>query len=220
MRIVPEHKAKIKIGEEFERLTVAGRPFYIGGSKQMVVCQCTCGNYAAVIERSVRSGATRSCGCLRKEVTGVKTLTHGQAGTRLHHTWKNMRQRCENRKCGHWPRYGGRGIQVCEEWKQFAAFYEWSMRNGYQDNLTIERIKNNLGYSPGNCRWATMPEQMKNKRNNRFLTAFGETRIMADWLRDERCTVSLAGLRQRLDRGMSVEDALTTTGSMRWPHGV
>lgn len=91
--------------------------------------------------------------------------THGLSLTRIYKCWADMKQRCLNKKHKWYPKYGGRGITVCDEWLEFPAFYEWAIANGYSDNLTIERIDNDKGYYPGNCKWATQQEQSMNKRH-------------------------------------------------------
>ncbi len=121
----------------------------------------------------------------------------------------SMKNRCTNPKAINYQDYGGRGISVCEEWQTLAGFAEWALANGYENHLTIERENNDLGYLPSNCRWATMFDQNRNKTNSRLLTAFGETKVMQDWPNDPRCTISFGGLRRRLEKGWSDEDAVS-----------
>lgn len=109
-------------------------------------------------------------------------LKHGQCGTRLYNIFRGMKKRCYNKNCKDFYKYGGRGITVCDEWKDsFQAFYDWSIANGYFDNLTIDRIDNNKGYSPDNCRWVDIKTQSNNTRKNVFLTYNGETMTLAEW---------------------------------------
>lgn len=223
MRIVPEQRAKIKIGEEFERLAVMGRSFYMkmnGVTRSHVVCECKCGEILVTQNRHLLSQNTQSCGCLNKDRVLEANRTHGESRSKLYDVWQAMRRRCENERDENYWRYGGRGIAVCDEWKEFVPFREWAMASGYAVGLTIERVNNDLGYSAGNCRWATRRDQTRNTRHNRRLTAFGETQLLADWVRDARCVVTSAGLRYRLNRGMAMELALTKTPQGKSQRGI
>lgn len=104
--------------------------------------------------------------------------------TRLYHIWSTMKARCNNPNNDHFHNYGGRGIKVCSDWIKFDPFYEWSMSNGYSDNMTIDRIDYNGDYTPENCRWITHKEQNLNKRNNRLITYRGETKTLSQWSED------------------------------------
>lgn len=107
--------------------------------------------------------------------------SHHGRGTRLYSIWKAMKVRCYNLNFKAYPRYGGRGITVCEEWlHDFPAFRAWAMVNGYRDDLTIDRIDNKKGYSPDNCRWATYKQQANNTRRNILITIDGETASVAE----------------------------------------
>lgn len=109
-------------------------------------------------------------------------IIHGKRHTRLYRIWANIKTRCLNPNDHHYGRYGERDITVCDEWKNdFQAFYDWSMSHGYADDLTIDRIDNDKGYSPDNCRWVTVSEQNQNKRNVILLTYNGETHSAAEW---------------------------------------
>lgn len=121
----------------------------------------------------MRKGNTKSCGCLHNDSARIRFSKHGKSGTRLNAIWKAMNQRCSNPLDKNYDRYGGRGIFVCEEWRDsFQAFYEWAMANGYDENAptgqcTIDRIDNDKGYSPDNCRWVTMKTQRNNRMDSR-----------------------------------------------------
>lgn len=138
------------------------------------------------------------------------SYVHGDGQmTRLYRAWIGMRQRCYNKREPNYINYGARGITVCDEWRNFTAFKKWAMENGYNDSLSIDRIDNNKGYEPSNCRWATCREQVRNRRDNIQITAFGETKILVEWLEDERCPVEYATLYSRIERGWEAERAIT-----------
>lgn len=169
-------------GQRFERLVVIERSG-IGNSGSVVWrCLCDCGKETHVLGTSLRMGNTRSCGCLIAESTSARARTHGLSKTRLYKIWDGMRGRCTNPNRREYKDYGGRGITVCTEWdKEFMAFHDWSMENGYSDNLTLDRIENDGPYSPENCRWATRKTQSDNTRLTVHITVNGETRNIEEW---------------------------------------
>lgn len=125
-------------------------------------------------------------------------------------TWEGMRQRCYNQNSKDYPRYGGRGITVCEEWlRSYEAFYAWVLTQHPPPGHSLDRIDVNGNYEPENCRFASPRTQSNNRRATIFLTAFGETKPASLWLEDPRCTVSKFGLYNRLNNGLSPEEALT-----------
>ena len=125
---------------------------------------------------------------------------------RLYSIWRKMHFRCESESHVHYWNYGGRGIKVCEEWNSFVNFCVWAMSNGYQDDLTLDRIDNDGNYEPSNCRWATEETQMNNKRTNVFLTVNGETHTVAEWGRIMNVDHRL--ISKRLKRGWTAEKAI------------
>jgi hypothetical protein len=124
--------------------------------------------------------------------------THGYSGTPLYAVWNAMIARCYRPSQDRYPYYGGRGITVCDEWKIPANFLAWAVAHGYQPGLQIDRKDNDGPYSPENCRWATRIEQRNNTTLNTFVTAFGETKTLAQWERDPRCGVKRQALWMRL----------------------
>lgn len=153
---------------------------------------------------SGRSTRCRSC-----VIRSIAT-THGGFGTRLYECWDHMKQRCHNSNYPGFKDYGERGILVCPEWREsFVVFRDWALSNGFAEGLEIDRIDVDKGYQPDNCRWVTELIQARNKRNTRWLTAFGETKRLVEWVEDCRCVVTYRSLNHRIRRGMSPEDALT-----------
>jgi hypothetical protein len=110
----------------------------------------------------------KSCNCKWRYLQKIGLKEHGDSQKRLYHIWKNTNQRCNNKKYPRYEDYGGRGIERCKEWDDYLVFKKWALENGYKENLTIDRIDNNKGYSPENCRWTTQKENNRNKRSNKL----------------------------------------------------
>lgn len=155
---------EIESGAVFGRLTVISPNGSIRNYRAYL-CRCACGNEVTVISASLRSGNTKSCGCLGLETKQTNKIKHGESHkTRLYSCWSDMRNRCNctNRKA--YKYYGGRGIKVCKEWDDYNTFKIWATNNGYADNLTLDRINPDGNYKPANCRWITIQEQQRNRR--------------------------------------------------------
>ena len=149
------------------------------------VCKCDCGNMKTVRSDSLLCGAIKSCGCLKRkqdEINLVKNHRHKMSGTRIYWEWQGMKSRCYNKNDARYAEWGGRGITVCDEWRNsFESFCDWAMSHGYQDDLTIDRIDNEGNYCPENCRWATQQEQSRNRRSNVNITIGNSTRTLTEW---------------------------------------
>lgn len=216
--IVPEAKRLVQPGQKFSRLTVAGVPFrykFPGGhSGQLVVCECECGKFGIPCVHALIAGKVKSCGCLKGRGT------HGNSEHRVYKIFHGMKARCYNPNTESYYLYGQRGITICDEWlNDFGAFFTWAINSGYDDTLSIDRIDNSKGYSPDNCRWATPKEQTDNRSICKPLTAFGETKLVRDWARDDRCIVSGTTLTYRLRDGMGLVEAMTTRAFRRHGNG-
>lgn len=122
------------------------------------LCECECGNYVIVPGRNLREGKTKSCGCLRRDLAKTRATKHGLCGEKLYNIYAQMKRRCNKPSCKDYKWYGGKGIKICDEWKEAQAFYIWAVNNGYRDGLSIDRIDSNKNYSPDNCRWITISE--------------------------------------------------------------
>lgn len=170
--------------DKYGRLTVVSQAEdYVspsGNRHKAFLCRCDCGNEVVVLKEHLTSGRQKSCGCLRHE---NGRPTHQETGTRLYRIWGNMVNRCTNPNNPAWRNYGKRGISVCDEWKNYEFFRDWALANGYSDNLTIDRINNNDGYNPGNCRWVNTFVQANNTRRNHEITYDGETHTISEWAR-------------------------------------
>ena len=202
-------KAKDLTGQKFGKLTVIKRAHSHGNSKSIYwLCYCDCGNKDVEVRGScLTSGHTTSCGCyISERLTKVNTR-HGGFGTRLYNIWQGMKKRCYKENDKDYKNYGGRGIQIYDEWKEdFACFREWALNNGYQDNLTIDRVDNNKNYEPSNCRWTTIQIQNNNRRNNKLLTIGNKTQTMAEWGRE--LNISDDTISSRLFNGWTCLEAL------------
>ena len=177
-------KCRDLTGQRFGRLTVIGLSER-QSRKTYWICQCDCGNVSEHRSDGLLSGAIKSCGCYKKEVSAEnvsKNHTHKQSGTRIYRIWQGIKSRCFDINDKRYERYGGRGITVCDEWKNnFLAFYQWARANGYKENLTIDRIDNNGNYSPENCRWATAKEQANNRSTNVHYKIGNVTKLLSEW---------------------------------------
>ena len=187
-------------GKRFGKWTVLSRADN-KGTETMWNCVCDCGCSRAVSGNNLRSGCSKSCGC--------SFLKHGKKGTRLYNIWGGMKARCYRKSHVWYKRYGGRGITVCDEWlNDFQAFHDWAMANGYEDNLTIDRIDNNKGYQPDNCRFVTQAQQVRNRCNSQKAVINGEEKSLYEWA--EMYGLSYQTVYRRCERGWRGSDLIKT----------
>lgn len=197
-------------GDVFGRWTVLGEAENRGvgqRARRYVLCRCACGNVKEVRFGHLRDGLSQSCGCLSKRGF-VHGATKGGKRTNTYTTWHSMKARCLNPNNASYINYGGRGITISYRWRKFENFL--ADMGERPAGKSLERIDNNKGYSPENCRWATSEEQNRNTRQNRILTFKGESCCLKEW--SEKIGIKYTTLRTRLDAlNWSVEKALTTS---------
>lgn len=171
-------------GDRFGQLLVIAEVQPDKYSHKRYLCQCDCGDEVVVVKSQLTSGRTKSCGCYQRRRARETHIKHGGCGERLYSVWKSMRQRCYNPNSADYHNYGGRGIEICAVWSGddgFSRFREWAEASGYAPGLEIDRINNNEGYAPENCRWVTKNVQANNKRNNIVVECGGVTRTVSQW---------------------------------------
>lgn len=207
----PFQSRQIVVGKAYGRLTVlaVGR---LKPRKFYAVCECACGSgLRRTRADGLANGTITSCGCARREVT----TRHGLWRHPLYNTWRNMVRRCEDPRNKRYQDYGGRGIAVCERWRNLPAFVE-DMAPSWEPGLEIDRLDNDGPYSPDNCRWATHAEQARRKRNLRYVTIGGATKTAAEWARENGVNYSTALSRIRTGWD-SVEAVTSREDARRYP---
>ena len=173
-------------GMKFNRLTVLKLHERTEKRRYMWLCKCDCGNEKVVSGEHLKNGHTKSCGCYKNELVKNINMKTGLSQSKLFYAYHNMHSRCERKNNEYYKLYGGRGISVCEEWSGkngFENFAKWSLENNYEECLQIDRIDNNKGYSPSNCRWVDRIEQANNKRNTMYISVNGEIDTVAKMAR-------------------------------------
>lgn len=192
-------------GQRFGRLVVQQATEKRRQGCVIWLCICDCGKQVEAKSGALQSGNTKSCGCLRSDSTKRTKTIHGRAHTRIAHVWTAMNQRCFNQSNKSYPDYGGRGIAVCDEWRDsFEAFYDYVSKLPHfgEPGYSLDRINNEGNYEPGNIRWATRTEQSQNRRNSMTATYNGETRTIKEWA--DVLQVSYDTIYHRVKRGKSI----------------
>ena len=196
-------KTKDLTGKKFGKLTVI--KFHHTNHNKYWLCKCECGNETIVRGSSLTNGGTTSCGCGKQQLNGASK-------ERLYSVYNSMIQRCENPKSNRYNNYGGRGIKVCDEWKNnYFAFRKWAYENGYNENATygkctIDRIDVNGNYEPDNCRFVDMKTQAHNRNSNVKIKYNGEIHTLTEWA--NILDVTPTTLFHRYERGWSVDNML------------
>lgn len=191
-------------GRLFGRLLVIG----LNGKRKRCYywnCKCTCGTIKAVASTALSSKRVVSCGCWRIEKTIENRKTHGLSGSRVYRIWCKILERCRNPKSRIYHRYGGRGITVCDRWLKFDNFIS---DMGHDNGSEIDRINNDLGYEPGNCRWVNRSQNCRNKSNNHRVEFRGEVRCIVEW--EEYLGFPKRTIKNRLRLGWTMDKALST----------
>lgn len=175
---------------------------YIAGHKKRRsawLCKCDCGNETIVTTDKILSGHTKSCGCLK--------MKYFILNRRIFRIWCNMQKRCTDKSRKDSKYYYGKGVKVCKEWEIYENFQSWALKNGYSDDLTLDRIDNNGNYEPSNCRWITIAEQQRNKCNCYYVTINGVKKTLSEWARE--IGVHRETLRYRVEKNMPVNKLLS-----------
>lgn len=194
------------VGQRFGMLTVLGIARH-GTQRQstLMLCRCDCGKETTPQPHALKRGVSTSCGCGRLAKITKHGQAYGKTGSKTYTAWSQMKQRCDNPKNRFYPDYGGRGINYCNEWKDFEAFF--ADMGEAAPGLSLERIDNSKGYSKGNCKWASRKEQQNNRRNTRMIEYEGT--MWAKQVLAERFGIDHSTLMNRIKRGWPIEKALT-----------
>ncbi len=216
-KIKNSEERKSMIGKKYNMLTVVDFVQKPNSSKWYAKCICDCGNKKLSLPYQIKSGAVKSCGCLKikqsKNFGSMQPLSKGnlkdgRSKHPLYGTWQQMIDRCENPQVNHYDRYGGRGIKVCDEWHDFWKFVEWSDSvGGRPKGYTIDRIDNDGNYCPENCRWADWGTQTRNKSSNIVVEYNGVSKTLIEW--SIETGIEHQTLLNRFNRGWSSERMLT-----------
>lgn len=217
----------VQVRQRVGNRVVIGAEFWTrssnGNRHRTVVCRCDCGNVHVVLSQTLRQGLCGACAkCAHHgRWQGLSKTENGQDHS-LYSVWSLIKQRCNNPRCKQYPNYGGRGIDIIDEWKtSYIAFYEWALSHGWKQGLHIDRSDNDGWYSPENCRFVTRNQNNRNRRSTSRISAFGETKSLVEWSEDERCVVEYACLRDRIvNRKMDPEIAMSTVNMKTTKGGV
>ena len=205
---MPAHNTIDLSGARFGRLTVVARAPKTHPKKAHWSCLCDCGRTSIVWGSHLRSGLISSCGCLRNEMSLARTITHGLTRSPEYSVWCGMKRRCYNKHDRRYMSYGGRGIRLCPTWEHSFETFIADMGQRPTPNHSIERIDVDGNYCKDNCAWIPLRNQAFNKRSNKLFSAYGATRILAEWSRVSGVSYKL--LQSRISRGWDIQKAIET----------
>lgn len=197
-------------GKKFGKLYVIKKVGTNKSGRALWECLCDCGNTCIKHSQYIQTGRAVSCGCWARQIERDANLIHGFNNTRLYSIFRGMYKRCYIKSNRAYKYYGGRGITICDDWlNDRSKFFLWAISNGYSDDLTIQRVDNDKGYSPDNCTWVTNKEQQNNKRSNYNVTYKGITHTVAEW--EDILGMNHNTLRSRLSKyHWSIDKAIET----------
>jgi hypothetical protein len=197
------------IGKKYNRWTVLKYEGTNHLNKSQFLCRCDCGTEKIIVLGNLKTGQSKSCGCLNDEKRkgNTRNKKHGMSFSREYSTWRAMLDRCENKTYREYPDYGGRGIKICERWHDFNNFYADMGKR--PQNTTLDRIDNDGNYEPSNCRWANAKTQANNRRSNTLITFNGKTQTLQQWADETGIYKNTISMRIN-HYGWSIEKALTT----------
>lgn len=193
-------------GQRFGHLQVISRAPNASHGQVRWHCVCDCGEKTISWTNSLRGGRAKSCGCEGRKHAVAAITKHGETNTKLHHIWETMRKRCRGLDAHHKKYYKDRGITVCDAWNDYVTFRDWALNNGYKEGLEIDRIDNDKGYFPENCRWVTRERNIRNRSNTVMVTYKGETKSLVDFAEEYGVNYKLAWERHK--KGMPMEKVL------------
>lgn len=204
----------LKEGMKFGKLTV--REIVVNGNtnQRKYLCDCECGGTKITSEDNLRRGHCRSCGCLYKGHGGSKKKNIFMGSdSKLYRTWSGIKSRCFDQNSHNYHNYGGRGITMCDEWKNdYNTFKKWALHNGYNESrgrdCSIDRIDTNGNYEPSNCRWATAKEQANNTRRNTIVEYDGKRMSLSQWA--DYLKMDYSSFMSRWVRGWTMEKIVNT----------
>ena len=214
-------RANEEIGKKYNHWTILKKVESNKYGQPKWLCMCDCGNLKKLYLPRIKNGYSKSCGCYRTEFLAKKNSKHGMSNSRIYKIWNGMKRRCYTKTNTMYKHYGNRGIKLCDEWLDkengFINFYNWAIKNGYQDNLSIDRIDVNGNYEPYNCRWVTQKVQSNNTRRNVYITYNGETHTLKEW--SDLLKLNYKMVFNRYQKGFSLQETFYNgdlRGKRRW----